>query len=159
MKRDEFDSQLNSLLLSAEKLIPENDLPDLPYMELAPTVHDWYDFEHELWEIGENIRQLILTEKKDLSSEQADQVCKICENVKAKRGRQSFVMLLGKKRFLHYADRIVSILPDDDIDGHIISTLYKKGASQYVDHIKPYADHRTTWIKNEAKRYIQKYGL
>ena len=101
MKRDEFDSQLNSLLLSAEKLIPENDLPDLPYMELAPTVHDWYDFEHELWEIGENIRQLILTEKKDLSSEQADQVCKICENVKAKRGRQNFVMLLGKKRFLH----------------------------------------------------------
>ena len=28
MKRDEFDSQLNSLLLSAEKLIPEKDLPD-----------------------------------------------------------------------------------------------------------------------------------
>ena len=46
MKRDEFDSQLNSLLLSAEKLIPEKDLPDLPYMELVPTVHDWYDFEH-----------------------------------------------------------------------------------------------------------------
>ena len=99
MKRDEFDSQLNSLLLSAEKLIPEKDLPDLPYMELAPTVHDWYDFEHEVWEISENIRQLILTKKKDL------------------------------------------------------------GASQYVDHIKPYADHRMTWIKNEAKRYIQKYGL
>ena len=159
MKRDEFDSQLNSLLLSAEKLIPEKDLPDLPYMELAPTVHDWYDFEHELWEIGENIRQLILTKKKDLGAEQADRVCKICENIKAKRGRQSFVMLLGKKRFLHYADRIASILPDDDIDGHIISTLYKMGASQYVDHIKPYAEHRMTWIKNEAKRYIQKYGL
>ena len=102
MKRDEFDSLLNSLLLSAEKLIPQKDLPELPYMELSPTVHDWYDFEHELWEIGENI--------------------------KAKRGRQSFVMLLGKKRFLHYADRIASILPDDDIDGHIISTLYKMGA-------------------------------
>ena len=40
MKRDEFDSQLNSLLLSAEKLSPEKDLPDLPYMELAPTDSD-----------------------------------------------------------------------------------------------------------------------
>ena len=29
MKRDEFDSQINSLLLSAEKLIPEKDLPRL----------------------------------------------------------------------------------------------------------------------------------
>ena len=159
MKRDAFDSQLNSLLLSAEKLIPEETLPNLPHMKLAPTVHDWYDFEHELWETGENIRQLILAEKKDLNTEQAERVCKICENAKAKRGRQSFVMLLGKKRFLPYADRIARILPDDDINGHIISTLYKMGTSQYVDRIKPYADHRITWIKNEAKRYIQKYGI
>ncbi len=159
MKKAEFESQLNSSLFSAEKLIPEIDLPDLPYMELAPTVHDWYDFEHELWEIGENIRQLILTEKKDLSTEQADQVCKICENVKAKRGRQSFVMLLGKKRFLPYADRIANILPDVDIDGHVISTLYKMGASQFTAQIKPYTNHAITWIRNEAKRYIQKYGV
>lgn len=158
MKRATFDSQLNSLLLSAEKLIPEENLPNLPYMELAPTVHDWYDFEDELWEIGENIRQQILSERKDLNTEQADRVCKICENVKAKRGRQSFVMLLGKKRFCPYADRIVSVLPDDDIDGHIISTLYKMGASQYIAQIEPYTKHPITWIKNEAKRYMQKYA-
>lgn len=158
MNRVEFDARIDRFLLSAERLIPQEKLPDLPFMELAPTVHDWYDFEHELWELGENIRQLILSEKKDFNAEQADRICKICENVKAKRGRQSFVMLLGKRRFLTYADRIAHILPDDDIDGHIISTLYKMGASQYVDIIKPYADHRITWIKNEAKRYIQKYG-
>ena len=129
MTRSEFNARINKILLSAEHLVPQENLPDLPFMELAPTVHDWYDFEHELWEIGENIRQLILTNKKDLSTEQADRVCKICENIKAKSGRQSFVMLLGKKRFLHYAERIACILLDDDIDGHIISTLYKMGAS------------------------------
>lgn len=159
MNRAEFDARIDSVLLYAERLIPKKSLPDLPYMELAPTVHDWYDFEHELWELGEEIRQLILSERKELNAEQTDRICRICENVKAKRGRQSFVMLLGKKRFLTYADRIAHILPDDDIDGHIISTLYKMGASQYVDLIKPYADHRITWIKNEAKRYIQKYEL
>ena len=159
MNRAEFDARIDNVLLHAERLIPKENLPDLPYMELAPTVHDRYDFEHELWDLGETVRQLILSERKELNAEQADRICKICESIKAKRGRQSFVMLLGKKRFLTYADRMANILPDDDIDGHIIGTLYKMGASQYVELIKPYAEHRITWIKNEAKRYIQKYNV
>ncbi len=97
MKREEFDAQLNGLLLLAERLVPEKNFPDLPCMELAPTVHEWYDFEHELWEIGEEIRQLVLSERKELNAEQADRVCKICADSRAKRGRQSFVMLLGEK--------------------------------------------------------------
>ena len=157
MNRDEFDARIDYMLLSAERLIPCENLPDLPYMETAPTVHDWYDFEHMLWSKGEDIRQLMLSERKNLNAEQADRVCKICSDAKAKRGRQSFVMLLGKKRFLPYADRMAVLLPDDDIDGHIISTLYKMGASQYTEQIKPYMTHTTTWIRNEAKRYIQKY--
>ena len=159
MKRDEFDIQINELLLSAEKLIPEETLPDLPYMELAPTVHDWYDFEHELWGKGEEIRQLILSEHKEMNAEQADRVCKICVDIKAKRGRQSFVMLLGKKRYKAYADKLSSLITDKDIDGHIISTLYKMGATQYVDQIKPYTTHSITWVRNEAKRYVEKYGV
>ncbi len=159
MKRDEFDTHLNGLLLSAERLIPEKNLSDLPYMESAPTVHDWYDFELELWKTGEDIRQLILSERKELNAEQADRVCKICVDIRAKRGRQSFIMLLGKKRYASYADRIAAVLTDEDIDGHIISTLYKMGASQYIEKIKPYTDHAITWIRNEAKRYIKKYGV
>ncbi|MBE6714826.1 MAG: hypothetical protein E7575_06040 [Ruminococcaceae bacterium] len=159
MRRDEFDTHLNGLLLSAERLIPEKNLPDLPYMESAPTVHDWYDFELELWKTGEDIRQLILSDRKELNAEQADRVCKICVDIRAKRGRQSFIMLLGKKRYVSYADRIAAVLTDEDIDGHIISTLYKMGASQYIEKIKPYTDHAVAWIRNEAKRYIKKYGV
>ena len=158
MNRAEFDARIDSALLFVEKLIPQEDFPDLPYMELAPNVHDWYDFEHEIWKLGEDIRQLILAERKEMNSSQIDRVCKICSDKKAKRGRQSFVMLLGKKKFLPYAERIAVLLPDEDIDGHIISTLYKMGASQYSERIEPYTSHTTTWIRNEAKRYIQKYG-
>ena len=158
MNRAEFDIQLDGILLSAEKLIPQENLPDLPFMKDAPTVHDWYDFEHTLWEIGEKIRQLISSERKELNAGQADRVCRICADARAKRGRQSFVMLLGKKRFLPYAEQLAALLPDADIDGHIISTLCKMGASQYVDTIRPYSNHAMTWIRNEAKRYIQKYG-
>ena len=158
MNRSEFDARIDSVLLSAEKLIPQEDLPNLPYMKLAPNVHDWYDFEHKLWELGEDIRRLILSERKELNTSQIERVCKICSDSKAKRGRQSFVMLFGKKRFFPYAERIAGLLPDEDIDGHIISILYKMGAFQYTELIKPYIDHRTTWIRNEAKRYMQKYG-
>ena len=42
MNRTEFDARIDSVLLYAERLIPKENLPDLPYMELAPTVHDWY---------------------------------------------------------------------------------------------------------------------
>ena len=158
MTRSEFDARIDSLLLSAEKLIPQEKLPDLPFMELAPTVHDWYDFEHTLWKIGEDIRQLILSERKELNNEQTVRICRICADTKAKRGRQSFVMLLGKKKFLPFAGQLAVLFPDDDIDGHIISTLYRMGASQYAEYIKPYTNHPITWIRNEAKRYIQKYS-
>ena len=158
MNRADFDARIDRLLLDAETLIPTQALPALPAMEYAPTVPSWYGFEHQLWGLGEDLRQLILAEKKDLNAEQTDRICRLCENTNAKRGRQSFVLLLGKKRFLPYADRIAPLLPDADISGQVISTLYKMGAAQYVDRIKPYTEHRVTWIKNEAKKYLQKYG-
>ena len=42
MDRKAFDNEIDNLLNRAEALIPEENLPDLPYMDLAPDVHDWY---------------------------------------------------------------------------------------------------------------------
>ena len=56
LDRKAFDEELYKLLTKAEEKIPKEILPDLPYMELAPDVHDWYLFEHEIWDIGEEIR-------------------------------------------------------------------------------------------------------
>ena len=157
MDRKAFDSDINNLLTRAEALIPEENLPDLPYMDLAPDVHDWYEFEHKLWEIGEEIRQFISENKNKLNKNQIDRIVSICLDKKAKRGRQSFVMLLGKKIYNSYADMIVTVLNDDDVDGQVIDTLYKMGAKEYVEQIEPFLTHNRTWIRNEAKRYVQKY--
>ena len=155
MNREEFNTRINELLLAARSLIPNDYPPDLPFMQLAPTVHDWYDFEHRIWGIGEDIRQLTVTENKHLSAEHTDLICEICLDRRAKRGRQSFIMLLGKKRYSHYADKIAPLVSDDDVCGHVINTLYKMGAYQYADMVKPYTSHSITWIRNEAKRYIK----
>ena len=157
MDRKAFDSDLNNLLTRAEALIPEENLPDLPYMDLAPDVHDWYEFEHRLWEIGEEIRQFLSENKNKLNKNQIDRIVSICLDKKAKRGRQSFVMLLGKKIYNSYADMIVTVLNDDDVDGQVIDTLYKMGAKEYVEQIEPFLTHNRTWIRNEAKRYVKKY--
>lgn len=47
-------------------VIPKENLPDLPFMDLVPDVHDWYKFESELWDVGENIRQFLLENKNKL---------------------------------------------------------------------------------------------
>lgn len=157
MDRKVFDNKLNGYLDNAEALIPKESLPDLPYMDLAPDVHDWYEFEHRLWEIGEEIRQFLSENKNKLNKNQIERIVSICLDKNAKRGRQSFVMLLGKKIYSSYADKIVTVLNDDDVDGQVIDTLYKMGAKEYVELIEPFLTHNRTWIRNEAKRYVQKY--
>lgn len=60
------------MLENAEKIIPNEDVQ----IEISI----WHTFEHELWKIGEVIRQLIHEEKKDLNVEQSDRICNICLN-------------------------------------------------------------------------------
>ena len=157
MNRNIFDNEFDNLLVIAEGLIPTEELPDLPFMELAPDVHDWYKFEHQLWDVGEEIRQFLSKNKNKLNENQIERILEICLDKRAKRGRQSFVMLLGRKIYCSYADRIVTLLNDGDVDGQVIDSLYKMGANEYVELIKPFLTHKQTWIRNEAKRYIKKY--
>ena len=102
MDRTLFDKEIDILLTKAEAIIPNENLPDLPFMEGVPDVHDWYLFEGELWDVGEEIRQHICAGKKTLTQSQIERIISICLNERAKRGRQSFVMLLGKKAYQNY---------------------------------------------------------
>jgi len=158
MDRKQFDNKLNELLSNAEFMIPDEILPDLPFMETTLDVHDWYDFEHELWGIGEEIRQHILCGKKKPNAEQVERIVSICMDKRAKRGRESFVMLLGKKCYINYAEKIATLLSDSDVDGHVIDTLYKMGADGYNLQIEPFTNHNRVWIRNKAKKYLEKYS-
>jgi len=155
--RKAFDDELDTLLRKAESLIPDQILPDLPYMEHAPNAHEWYSFEQELWQIGEEIRQLAAENNKKFHADQVERIVGICLDKRAKRGRQSFVMLLGRKMYCVYASSIVPVLEDPDVDGHVIDTLYKMCAGQYIELVEPFLNHNTTWIRNRAKNYVHKF--
>lgn len=155
MDRKNFDNKINSWLENAEQKIPNEYFPTL----ISTNISTWHTFEHELWGIGEVIRQIVNEERKNLNVEQADRVCEICLNPKAKKGRQSFVMLLSRKRYSKYADRLVSLLIDADVSGHALKSLYKMGAMQYHKEVKPLLSSEYTWIRKLAKRYIEKSQL
>lgn len=158
MDRPKFDIQMNALLTAAEALIPEKEPADLPFMTDTPDVRAWHQFELELWNKGEAIRQLILKSRKEPDPEQARRICRICTEPFAKRGRQSFILLLGKTRYAGYAPMIAAQLPDDDVAGQVIITLYKMGCSGYLAQIEPFTKHECAWIRNVAKKYVDKYS-
>ncbi|MBQ4282309.1 MAG: hypothetical protein IJB96_00080 [Lachnospira sp.] len=155
--RVEFDKEIEGLLSKAEENIPNEILPDLPYMKSVSDVHEWYDFEHKLWDTGEEIRQVVFSSKKAFSNNQIDRILNICLDVRAKRGRQSFVMLLGQTKYCDYSSVLIPLLQDEDVNGHVIDTLYKMRANSYVALVTPFLDHKQTWIRNTAKKYVLKF--
>lgn len=157
MKRPEFDYQVDMLLAKAEHTIPREVPPDLPSTKNTSGVPAWHDFEFTIWNTAEEIRQLSSASKKTFHKGQLDRIVGICLNPNAKRGRQSFVMLLGKTKYCDYSSSLIALLDDEDVNGHVIDTLYKMRAAGYAALIAPFLNHRQTWIRNAAKKYVQKF--
>lgn len=155
MEKATFDSAFDSLIAEASALIPREQLPLRPYRSEADT--GWYDFELQLWAKGEALRQLLLTSGRPLSDAQVQTILAICLDPKAMRGRQSFLLLLGRTRYAAYADTVAGLLSDPQVDGQAIDVLYKMRVRDYCREIEPFTHHDKTWIRNVAKRYLAKY--
>lgn len=158
MDRSEFNRKMDELLTEAEQLVPTENIPDLPARSGTPEVPDWHAFELALWSKGEEIRQLLLETRKKPDQEHLDRIAELCTNPRAKRGRQSFVLLLGKKSCDSYAPQIAGLLGDEEVAGQAIDTLCKMGTADYLQQIKPFTEHHRTWIRNLAKKYVHKYS-
>ena len=159
MDRIETKKKILALISEAEDLIPQNIEPDLPPSKDLNGVPEWHGYERKIWEHGEKIRQLLnehkaLYEDKDLF----DRIISICLNRNSKRGRQSFIMLLWNKSNARYAERLIKQLDDKSVYGHIIEGLNKMKVPGYSTSIKPFSLDKTTWIRNQAKKYLQQYG-
>ncbi len=112
-----------SLVARAESLIPERRVPELAPLSGNPDVPEWHGFELKVWEIGEQIRQILARHqslRKDRELQEA--FVRILTNANAKRGRQSFVMLLGYKSCQVHAATVAAQINDPNVTGHVIST-------------------------------------
>jgi len=151
-------NEILSLVAQANALIPSELLPDLQPSQNTLGVPAWYSFENLIWKYGEGIRQLLVENKslrKDIELQKA--ILHIACDQKAKRGRQSFVMLLGYTGCVQFAPDIARQLSDPQVVGHAIDTLTKMRCPDYVEAVKPFAVEKTAWIRNKAKQYIEKF--
>lgn len=142
-------------ILKAYQLMPNARPADLSPTDTIPDVPAWHDYEHKLWRLGEEVRQL-LGKQPNLRKDESlcSSIFGIVANRAGMRGRQSWVSLFGCKPCSNWALKITGLLPDPDIDGHVISTLNKMKAPRFTEKILPYRDSRTAWVRKEASRYL-----
>lgn len=155
---DELKEEILGLVEEATRLVPDGLLPPLPPTDIVPEAPAWHPHEHEIWRIGEEIRQLLQSIPKLRSDPDLQQAyVRIIGDRKAGRGRQSFFFLLEFKSCQPCASAVASELDDPDTTGHAISTLRKMRADGYVKEVREYADDPTTWVRNEARKYLARY--
>lgn len=159
MTKEEAKSKIKEIVGRTSLLIPLVYEQDLPPSVWFADVPDWHNYEYTIWNNGEQIRK-ILCEHKSLrkDSDLLDLFLTVALNRNAKRGRQSFIMLFGYKHCAEYADLLAAQLDDDFVGGHIIEVLYKMKAGQFVSVVKPYTMDKIAWIRNQAKKYMNRYG-
>ena len=159
MTKEQAKDKILDLIAQASNLIPQTLEPDLETTSTLTTAPAWRQFELSVWEIGEQIRQITsehISLRKD--TELLDKIIEICINRNAKSGRQSFIMLLWFKHCEKYSGLLVKHLDDVNVRGHIIQGLNKMQANGYGKLIEPFTSDKTTWVKKQAKLYIEKFG-
>ncbi len=154
---NENRNRILELVNKAEAALPSKLQPDLPPGEYTSGAPEWYEFEHLIWKYGEEIRQLLSGKalRKDIELHRA--FLKIACNKNAKRGRQTFINLLGYSCCAQFAPDIASQLTDTHVAGHVIDTINKMRSPDFIKDISPLTNDKTTWVRNKAKQYIKKY--
>ena len=158
MDKEAIKKKILKKVDEAEKFIPLDLEPNLPSSAMFPDVPEWHAYEHQIWKIGSDILELIKgcpALKKD--DELYQQFLKICLNRSCKRGRQSFIILFWYKQHSKYAEPILTQLDDEFITGHVLEAILKMKISGYNDLMQRYTNHKTTWIRNVAKKYLAQH--
>lgn len=107
------------MLERAEQLIPPLLLPKLPPSKPKwSTEPEWRAFKYALWRLGEEIRQVTARYKAArFTPEQLRRVLAVAAHPHAQRGRQSFILLLGYKKYQDCAAALARQLADPDVTG------------------------------------------
>jgi HEAT repeat protein len=104
---------------------------------------------HLKWAIG-NTMSIILDPKS---------IDRMVEFVKCKEhgiARQMFIVALGKLKSEQAIQVLRELLDDQQVCGHVIMALGYYKQFQLVDDVKPFLNHKVTWIRNEAKKTVKK---
>lgn len=116
----------------------------------------WYSFEFYIWQLGENLRNIIRKKNFKKSAQVEKAIINVLMNNTYGKGRETFALLVGEFKF-HLSEKQIGILLDDnDVYGHIIISLIKLKMKGFDEKIKEIMNSEKGWIKQEAKKYLEK---
>ncbi len=142
--------RLDHLIASAPAEVP----PDLP---LSPTSGqpEWYAFEHRVWSEGVAL-QALLAPTAHLRKHPIvlDAVVRVLECRGLRRGRQAFAPLLEIRAAASFAPRLVPLLADPDIGGHVVAALVRMRAPSLRSHLAPFTESPHAWVRRLARSYL-----
>jgi len=101
------------------------------------------------WSIGDAF-SIILDERYE------DEYIKIVKNIKNGTSRQMVTIALGKLKSDKAIPVLISLLDDEEVNGHVVIALgyYKK--PEFRKYIEPFLTHKKAWIRAQAKAAIKK---
>lgn len=70
--------------------------------------------------------------------------------------RQTVVLALAKMKDAEIDDVLISLLQDEEVDGHAIIALGKRRVAKAASLIRPFESHTNAWIRKEATRALRK---
>lgn len=156
MRKAELRGAIAKRVEEAHQLAPHDRPDDLVGMDTRPEIPSWHSHEHQVWRVGEEIRQLMAKQTKlrrDVELQEA--FVEIGTDRRFGRGRQPFIMLLGYRACAVQAPAIAAIVGDPEVQGHAINTLYKMRARGYSNLIERGLGSPATWICKAARRYVE----
>jgi hypothetical protein len=85
-----------------------------------------------------------------------NQYIEIIKNKKHGHARQMVTIALGKLKSERAIPVLISLLDDEDVNGHVVMALgyYKK--PELKKYIEPFLTYKKTWIRNAAKSALKK---
>lgn len=84
------------------------------------------------------------------------QYLEIIKNKEYGTSRQMVVLLVGKSKKPEVIPVLKELLNDSDVEGHAVQALANFKGDDIVKIMQQYTNHKMAWIRNTAKRYLNK---
>jgi hypothetical protein len=119
----------------------------------------WANHEQLAWALGESIRNAL---RRNRALRKEPRFWAAVEVVAADKavgkGREPYVMLLGQYGGRSRAPQLMALLDDPEVSGHALHALRLLAAPGAEEKARALLTHRRAWIRQEAKKYLQKVG-
>ena len=117
----------------------------------------WYSYESLIWSLGESFRRVILRNRRFRRREKLfDAVRSLCFDERLGKGRETFIMLLGKYGGSEQIPALIKLLEDQEICGHAVYSLRLIGALDAADSMRPFLNSPKAWVRKEALKFFKK---